>query len=272
MRFKEFLTEVMSSRESIKTFLENTLGLDTDDYTINDDTTVELYTDLSIERGKAAELKRLPVKFSRIDGSIWLTNCRLETLIGLPEEIGGGIFIINSKIKDLNFCPKKIGDVCDVTIQKNKELISLDGCPEVITNDFSLSDCNALTSLVGGPKEVKRNYKVDACNSLTSIEGIAEVIGNNLVLSENRILTSLAGISKMVHSVGGILDVSGSRFKSAIMGLLRIKGMPKVLFKHGTAAAEEAFGIIFKCREEGKDDLDCQEALIDAGLEEFAKL
>lgn len=273
MRFKDFLIEAKPEREVVFSFLTEELYLDTNDFEIHSDLSVTLMYDLNIDANKAQSRKRLPVKFREIKGSAWISNCMLETLIGFPEKIEGGIYLTNTRIKDLKFCPKSLGETeGDLILQNNRNLVSLEGCPEKVSGDFTLSDCHSINSLENGPKEAGKTYKVESCNSLDSIQGLANNVGKHLMLRDNRKLTSLAGINKILKSVGGKLDVSGSRFTSSIMGLLLIKGFTGISYQFGTADASKAFEIIFKCRNEGKDAVECQDALIDAGLTEFAKL
>lgn len=268
MRFKEFLTETPTDEASIREFLNDTLGLDNSDFIINDDKTVSLHTDLNIDPVHGQTLKRLPVKFKEIDGDVWINNCSLETLIGLPEVVES-LYLINTRIKDLRFAPKVFFG--DLVINNNRNLSSLTGCPAEVPGDFSCCDNHELKSLEGGPKKVGKSYKIDTCNALKSIDGIAETIGKHLSICNNRALDNLEGINKKVKSCGGKLDVSGNYFTHSIMGVVVLKGITSLEYKFG-GKASKAFEIIFKCRDEGKDALECQDLLIDAGLQDFAKL
>ena len=268
MRFKEFLTETPTDEASIREFLNKTLGLDDSDFIINQDKSVSLHTDLNIDPVHGQSLKRLPVKFKEIDGDVWINNCKLETLIGLPEVVEN-LYLINTFVKDLKFAPKTFYG--DLVINNNRNLKSLAGCPTEVPGDFSCCDNHELESLVGGPTTVGKSYKIDTCNSLKSIEGIAETIGKHLSICNNRKLDNLEGINKKVKSCGGKLDVSGNYFTHSIMGVVVVKGITSLEYKFG-GKASKAFDIIFKCRTEGKDALECQDLLIDAGLQDFAKL
>jgi len=268
MRFKEYLLEAPQDEETIKEFLTETLGLHPSDFLIKEDNSVTLFSDLNIDAVHGQTLKRLPIKFNEIDGDIWINNCQLETLIGLPA-IAENIYLINTRIKSLKYLPKTIHG--DLVINNNRNLASLEGCPDSVPGDFSCSDNHELLSLEGGPKEVGKSYKIDTCNKLKSIEGIASTIGKHLSICNNRGLDNLEGISRKVKSCGGKLDVSGNYFSRAIMGVVTLKGITGLEYKFG-GKASKAFEIIFKCREEGKDALECQDLLIDAGLQEFAKL
>lgn len=271
MRFKHFLAEEFRDEDEINDFLVNTLGIDEDEFTINSDKSVSLHSDLNLDQVHGQSLKRLPVKFKEIQGSVWICNCSLETLIGLPSSIDGSLCIINSRIKNLRYAPKQLGEDGDLVIQNNRNLISLEGCPEEVM-DFNLSDNHHLKSLAGGPTKVKRNYKVDTCNGLQTIEGIATHIEKNLSLCNNRSLSSLQGIHKVVAYCGGKIDVSGNHFKSHLLGLLLVKGSKGLSYKFG-GKATKVFDIIEKCRAEGKDEFDAQtEIMDDPELYPFAKL
>jgi hypothetical protein len=189
-------------------------------------------------------------------------------LIGLPEVVES-LYLINTRIKDLKFAPKVFFG--DLVINNNKNLKSLVGSPVEVPGDFSCCDNHELESLEGGPRTVGKSYKIDTCNTLKTIDGIAEKIGKHLSICNNRKLDNLAGISKKVKSCGGKLDVSGNYFTHSVMGVVVVKGITGLEYKFG-GKASKAFEIIFKCREEGKDPLECQDLLIDAGLQEFAKL
>lgn len=274
MRFKNFLNENTHDIADVRAFLTDILELEDFDYEIHGDKTVTLYCDLNIGASRTQSLKRLPVKFRYIDGGVWITNCKLETLIGLPDKISGSVNIINTFIKDLKYMPTSLGNDEDgsILLSNNRNLESLEGCAKEIAGEFAVTDCNKLTSLEFGPTKVGRNYKVDTCGSLKSIKGIAKEIGRHLILSNNKELESLEGIHKMVSSVGGNIDTSGSRFKSHILGVLLIKNFKNIKYLFGNAKSIEAFKIILQCRADGLDELDCQEKLCDAGLEDYAYL
>ena len=268
MRFKQFLSESPQDESTIREFLTSILKIDSSDFVINEDKSVSLFNDLNIDAVYGQSLKRLPIEFKQIDGDVWINNCNLETLIGLPDSVEN-LYLINTRIKDLKYAPTTISG--DLIVNMNRNLVSLKGCPEKVSGDFSCSDNHKIESLVGGPVEVGKSYKVDTCNSLKSIDGIAEQIGKHLSICNNRALNNLQGISKKIKNCGGKLDVSGNYFTHSIMGVVTIKGITGLEYKFG-GKATKAFDIIFKCRNEDKDALECQDLLIDAGLQDFAKI
>ena len=282
MRFKQFLSltetteEVGDKTEIIKNFLLRDLGIGERKFKINEDFTVELFCDLEISgQLDAGRVKRLPLKFSKIHGDVWLSQCRLTTLIGLPDELDGDLILINTNIKDLSHCPKIVGEGHGIEIANCPYLVSLKGCPEEIPKNFTINVCHNLKSLEFGPKKVGKNYKIDD-SGITNIDFIAEEVGKNILLTNNRYLATLSGIHQKVKSMNGVIDVSGSSIKEAIMGLMILsskKGCKgyKRLFS-GNSKASKAFGIIEKALNDGKDLIDAQDELIDNDLGNFAKL
>jgi hypothetical protein len=96
----------------------------------------------------------------------------------------------------------------------NKELTSLEGCPEYVGGDFNC-DGNRLTSLEGCPEYVGKDFNCDG-NRLTSLEGCPEYVGGGFNCSENN-LTSLEGAPKEVK--GG--------FYCSKNNLTSLEGAPK---------------------------------------------
>lgn len=272
-KLKQFLkiNESSKNHKSIETFLLETLQLRPKDFKINEDSSVELFCDLNFSKAACQTRARLPVKFSKINGDIWIHNCQLQTLIGLPDEHEGLVSLINVMIPDLSYFPKLVGQNSEIFISRCPHLKSLKGCPEEVGSTFNLNDLPNLESLEHGPKIVGTTYKVDTCG-ITSIDGIAETIGKNLILTNNRELKSLAGIHKKIKSVNGIVDVSGSLFKQNILGLFLVKGVKSYRYAFG-GKAEKVFKIVEKNLEEGKDLLDIQYELMEnPELERYAEL
>ena len=269
MAFKNYLQEVDSGKAgTIKRFLLDNCNLVEDEIEIHDDLTVTIHGDLISEK---SSFKRFPCAFREIKGSITLNHCKIQTLIGMPETIDGDLMLYNTKLTNLEHAPKTLSGGGAVYLTANTELVSLLGCPQEVES-FSVADCEKLESLEGGPRKCDHTYKIDTCEGLHTISGIAEHIGKNLLITNCRSLESLKGIHKNLKFCGGKINVSGTRFKSNIMGLFFVKGITGFEYNFGTGKASQAFDIIFKATKEGKDQLECQDLLIDAGLESFAGL
>ncbi len=122
-----------------------------------------------------------------------------------------------------------------------------------------------LTSLEGAPVTVG-GYFYCSYMQLTSLEGVPVTIGGNFVCFNNR-LTSLVGVHKILRQIGGGLYIAGNPITSGGIGLLLVEGLTKIV------TDQPAFEIINRYFGQGKKGLlRCQEALHDAGFEEFARL
>jgi hypothetical protein len=103
-------------------------------------------------------------------------------------------------------------------------------------------------------------------SKLTSLDGAPSSVGNNFDCSENE-LTSLEGIHKIIKKMYGGFYCYGNPIVSGGIGLLLIEGLT------GIYADQPALKIINKYLGQGKKGLLlCQDELIEAGYEEFAKL
>lgn len=124
---------------------------------------------------------------------------------------------------------------------------------------------NKLTSLEGASRKVNGHfYCFD--NHLTSLESAPQEINGYLNCSHNKI-TSLEGVHKIIHKVGRVFNVSYNPIKSGGIGLLLIEGLELII------SDLPVFHLIGKYLGQGKAGLlRCQEELIEAGFEEYAKL
>ena len=123
--------------------------------------------------------------------------------------------------------------------------------------------------------------RVFYCASRTGISdfsGFPSVIEADFQCRGNDKITSLHDIDKHIKQINadgqgkGLFDVSMCEIKSNVLGVFKIKGVKSVYFDHWTEdKLKKVTEIINKHLKTG-DIFDCQEELIDAGLEEYAKL
>ncbi len=123
-----------------------------------------------------------------------------------------------------------------------------------------------LTSLNGIPNQIDDSLIVTN-NDLSSFESFPKIINGDLSISKNK-FTSFKDISKHITTINGRLSYNGNSIKSNFLSLLRIKGLKQI---SGGNEYQEVDRIINKYLPEG-DILECQSELMDAGLEEYAKL
>jgi hypothetical protein len=124
---------------------------------------------------------------------------------------------------------------------------------------------NKLTSLEGAPSSVG-DYFVCSNNRLTSLEGAPREVHGYFSCAKNKI-TSLEGIHKIFKIISGGFYCVGNPITSGGIGLILIEGLKGIHTDH------HAFTIIRKYLGQGKKGLLlCQDELVEAGYEEYAKL
>jgi hypothetical protein len=149
----------------------------------------------------------------------------------------------------------------------HNKLTSLVGAPSSVGGGFYCYN-NKLTSLEGAPSSVGGHFYCYN-NKLTSLVGAPSSVGGDFNCSNNN-LTSLKGIEKILKKMDGIFYAYGNPLKSHIIGLLLVPGCKRVEIDNKQVAVilnrhlQSPFG--------NKRVIDCQSELLDAGLDDFAKL
>jgi hypothetical protein len=180
----------------------------------------------------------------------------------LFEETIDGVDHTNKDVKYFyadKYAGKKFEDGIFSVAQLN--LASLNGCPSECTGGFVCSE-NNLTDLIGGPTEVL--YINARQNKLTSLSGAPSIIHRSGTFVFNR-LTNLHNIHKEILEAESLI-FEENPITGKVLGLLKIRNLKKVVFDNKHVEL-----IISKYLPMG-DLLECQQELIDNGLEEFAKL
>ena len=147
------------------------------------------------------------------------------------------------------------------------QLTSLEGSPVSVGSDFYCYN-NQLTSLKGAPSSVGGDF---SCfnNNLTTLEGAPSSIGGSFDCSINQ-LTSLKDINRQLKKMNGTFYTNENLITSHVIGLLLIPGCKEVRLDNKQVQdimnkhLESPFG--------NRRFLDCQSELLDAGLDEWAKL
>ncbi len=191
----------------------------------------------------------------------------------------GNLRMQNMGLKSLKTCPVYIKGNLDVTGNK---LRTLQGAPKEIGGMLVVAN-NQLTSL-RGPKHVGMGvYASD--NQLTSLKGFPECDGP-IILDGNK-LTSLQNVHENIKSMYGMLSLRGNPLRSHLLGVMLVGGLQRI-FLDNTIDVEVGQGkeslrlqTILNdhlkeknSREKAPRELlfRCQEALINAGFEDFAHL
>lgn len=165
---------------------------------------------------------------------------RLTSLYGAPNIVEGTFQCNNNQLTTLKDGPTGIGK--NYLCHRNK-LETLEGCPIIINGDF-VCYSNKIISLKGAPDRINGNFDCSR-NLLTSLKDIHELFGQiwgNVIFMQNPI-------------------------KSHVLGLLLIPGIIRI-YSDG-----EWGDIMNKYIGAGrKGMIDCQNELIEAGLEEYAQI
>ena len=179
---------------------------------------------------------------------------------GSKLKVVGDFSCPNNKLTSLDGGPSFVSESLFVS---HNALTSLKGSPSFIGRNLSCND-NKLTSLEGAPSSVGGSLFCNN-NELTSIEGAPSQIGGYFYCRNNK-LTSLSNIHKYIKEVNGYINFEDNPIKSSVLGLVKINGLTNVMFDD-----KKLEKIMNKYLPLG-DIFDCQEELIEAGLEEFAEL
>jgi hypothetical protein len=206
-----------------------------------------------------------------------------EAPVEIPPSLTGNYILSHSDLTEVPKIPKKVYGYVDLT---NNKLTSLKGSPEEVENYFTC-DSNFLTSLEGGPKtcgaffSCKENrletlkgapLEIDGVfdaddNELTSLEYVTPV-SRSVYASRNK-LTSLKDVHKHIKHTKQLF-VDGNDIKSHVLGVLLIPGIIHLEIDHKVVSR-----IVnsFLPNGRGNDAVyECQEALLDEGLDEYAQL
>jgi len=162
----------------------------------------------------------------------------------------------------------------------SQKLTSLNGSPERIMGSFDVSH-NRLVDLRGSPKEVDTSFFCNH-NQLTSLEGAPKLIGHSFSCSNNKI-ESLHDVHRHLHTVRDSMWFSYNPIKECLLGLLLLDQLrtigSAVNFRNypfaSQAGLDRACDIVNKYLPNtlGRSVLiACQNEMLDAGLEEYAKL
>jgi hypothetical protein len=121
---------------------------DIENYTINDDLSIDVDGSVYLEKEK---LEYLPLKFNYVSGDFSCYDNKLKSLEGCPQTVGGRFNCYFN------------------------ELVSLEGSPQTVDGDFDCS-YNELETLEGGSQTVNGNFDCYS-NELKDLEHFPEVNG-----------------------------------------------------------------------------------------------
>lgn len=137
--------------ELVKRILQ-IFGIKIKDVKINPDMTVDVNTSVDLS-GRV--LRKIPIKFGKVNGDFWINNCGLKSLEGSPNEITGDFIAYINDLKSLEGGPTKVGG--EYSVSSNR-LTSLKGAPQEVGSHFDISynrplpesEISSLKTKVGG--------------------------------------------------------------------------------------------------------------------------
>jgi hypothetical protein len=195
------------------------------------------------------------------NGNYSCEDTNLTTLKGAPRIINGSFNCRMNQLKSLKYGPEKVDGEYNC---RGNELTSLEGAPKVLYYRFICCE-NNLTSLKGGPKAVSGRYLANA-NKISSLEGFPNRVGGAFNCRKNK-LTSLEGIHNHVKHIGDIFYLADNPITSHVLGLMLIGKMSMVELDN-----KQVQEIINKHLAGDRDVFECQQELMEAGLDDFAQL
>lgn len=195
---------------------------------------------------EASELERanLPEHLtSGLNISSW--NPALISLKGCPKTIDGNFDCSYNALTSLKYCPTLSGKISGAFDCTNNKLRSLQFCPEHINGAFTCTT-NNLTTLLYGPKTVLGNYDCGD-NYLENIDGLPEQITGRFYMRNSDNLKSFPALRFL--KIKNLLSISTDFRK---VDVIINQYLPNT---------------------RGNDAIiECQNELLDAGLDDFAQL
>jgi hypothetical protein len=119
-----------------------------ENYTINDDGTIDVNGNVDLDRKYLTEL---PLRFNKVTGYFDCTKNNLTTLKGSPIWVGGYFYCSENSLTNLEFSPEYVGRTfyCGV----NKNLTSLIGSPKIVGGEFNCNSCD-IKDPTGCPEKI----------------------------------------------------------------------------------------------------------------------
>jgi hypothetical protein len=200
-----------------------------------------------------------------VNGDLLIPNLHLTSLAGCPRVVRGTFDCSNNRLTSLEGGPTSV--LGYYFCMNNPLLRSLRGSPATINASFYCNE-SALTTLEGGPKVVKDEF---ACskNPLTSLRGAPERVGG--FFADNcQYLRSLADVHLYLKEIRHGLSLRDTPLEANVLGLLLIDRLD-----HVELADKQLMAILNKHLAKPKAErnlLACALELVEAGLEEFARL
>lgn len=218
IKYKKFELPLLSDKDKIVLWLNK---FNIANYTINDDFTVDVDGDVTLDE---RDVHQLRVQFGHVSGSLNAQLCKLKTLMGAPKTVGKNLILSANSLESLEYCTQHVGEKFYCNSNKIKSLVhgpqyvgsvygcfrnqleNLSGAPERCAS--IIASYNKMKSLQGSPKHVEGGFFL-ASNLLKTLDGGPDYVGGEYDVSKNS-LESLVGIASYI---GVSLDLSSNALK-----------------------------------------------------------
>ena len=143
----------------IKEFIERH-HLKENDYHINADCSLDIHRNIMIKPVDILDVKegKLPFKFGKIKGTMWLNGLDLKTLENCPSEVTGDFVIYENKLENFIGGPENVGG--DFAANMNLSLKSLDGSPKKVGGKYSILACMSIKDISGISPEIEGDLEI----------------------------------------------------------------------------------------------------------------
>jgi hypothetical protein len=245
----------------IRAFFESRRLFKKDIYTIHSDASVTIHVPFFENRDD--NFAELPFKVRIAEREFRVEqNKKLITLNNFPDVVRGMFSVTFApRLVSLENAPHTV--LGSVDFEHCSRIISAKGCPQTGVESLFFKDCFALQSLVGCPTTIKGNFDLNKCIKLKTLEGCPEEIGGDLKLF-NCQLHSLKYLPKVVK---GTVYIPTDMPATDFLRLLKIKET-ELIRTNGNLK----IGDILTKHLDTRDAMECQEELIEAGLERYARI
>jgi hypothetical protein len=267
--FNSFLAENTNAKKKadIEYFLQQA-GLSKNEFKILPDLSVDIY-DRWYFSGEKYHL-RLPIKINSISKDEILHLDNVTTLVGTPTEIKK-LEITNSTLKNLNDLPRFVQEDDSFFCIRKTKLGSLEGAPNFI-GKLDFDEVPGLTSLKFIPNKLV-SLIMSSCDDLKSLDYFPESIKIFYIDSCKRI-DNFHNIHKTINFKQlNQFTISKMNIKKQILGMYyAFEAGVEIKHSWNNKEFDDALKIIKNAVDKKDTILDCQEALMEAGFEDYAQL
>jgi hypothetical protein len=228
------LNEVVDRKVKIESVLRK---YKIENYTINDDLTVDVNGKVEFSGNTFATL---PIKFNVVNGDFKLTDCKkLTSLKGCPHHVGGTFWFKNNRI-----------------------IRTLEDGPTTVDGNYVVGN-SLIKDLRGSPKHIQQNYGITECLFLKSLNGCPETVGGVFSIYRAYGLPSIDYLPKSANEI----NLNACDKIRNILKIFQVRGIKIFSFYHNQPSMVNIINKYLPTR----DVIGCQDELIEAGFEEYAR-